>query len=385
MMRKARLLITAAIIVIFAVALTGCGKDSASSNGAGESSTQPTIQELAKEDAKAVGFDGEVFATTYQEGKDGYLIAESERPDRIVIIDKKNQRMAFTTADTLPKIQRQISGKRVSRILISTYTIPKDSKDQDAKAGEWEGDTHKLPIYALFDVDDNGKVIPGKLTTGYGLAPSHYQTPLYEAKNVDMANILLTDALDLLPNLKIDNANNNKSAAKSVQDSKSDANSAYPKVNWRSNVLGRDINSVLSVYNRPIDYLSENGGQYFAMGIATPPSIRDYILYVDPNYVSLGLKNNKVSVVAEWINSSGFDTVSDFIRYYCRDNSFFTTKPKLGTFTFDDGDVANVMCWKIDGGYFIIGYFNVVQNPYENPPFFYTLIDDISLSKAFAK
>lgn len=383
MIRKSRSMIVAALMMMLVVALSGCGKDSSSSSSAVESRSQPSVQELAKADAKAVGFDGEVFATTYQEGKDGYLIAESETPDRIVIIDKKNQRMAFTTADTLPKIQRQTNGKRKTHILIATYTIPKDSRDQDEKAGEWEGDTHKLPIYALFDFDDNGKVVPGKLTTGSGLAPSHYQTPLFEAKNVDMANILLTDALDLLPNLKIENADENTAAAKPVQTTKND--SAYPTVNWRSNILGRDINSVLSTYNLSNDSLHEDAGQYSEMGIATTPSIRDYMLITNNGSVSIGLKGNRVSVVAEWINSNGFDTVGDFIRYYCRDNHFFTMQPKLGTFTFDDGDVGYVMCWKIDGGYFIIGYFNVVQNPYDNPPFFYTIIDDISLSKAFAK
>ena len=313
MMRKARLLITAAIIVIFAVALTGCGKDSASSNGAGESSTQPTIQELAKEDAKAVGFDGEVFATTYQEGKDGYLIAESERPDRIVIIDKKNQRMAFTTADTLPKIQRQISGKRVSRILISTYTIPKDSKDQDAKAGEWEGDTHKLPIYALFDVDDNGKVIPGKLTTGYGLAPSHYQTPLYEAKNVDMANILLTDALELLPNLKIDSTVNNEQKVVA----KNDADSAYPVVHWKSLYLGQDINAIMRQRGLSNDGFQQGNARLGEMGIALTSNMRDGLLFDMGRTVCLGLQNNKIRVVAGWPSDESYETVADFIRGYC--------------------------------------------------------------------
>ena len=136
MMRKTRMLLAFVMAVIFLVALSGCSKDSSSSSGASESSVQPTVQELAKEDAKAVGFDGEVFATTFQEGKDGYLIAESETPDRIVVIDKKNQRMAYVTpVDMLQKIKQGTAPKSLMRVVIATYTIPKDSRDQDEKAG----------------------------------------------------------------------------------------------------------------------------------------------------------------------------------------------------------------------------------------------------------
>lgn len=385
MIRKSRSMIVAALMMMIVVALSGCGKDSSSSSSAVESSSQPSVQELAKADAKAVGFDGEVFATTYQEGKDGYLIAESETPDRIVIIDKKNQRMAFTTADTLPKIQRQTNGKRKTHILIATYTIPKDSRDQDEKAGEWEGDTHKLPIYALFDFDDNGKVIPRKLTTGSGLAPSHYQTPLYEAKNVDMANILLTDALDLLPKLKVDSTSSNEQETAT----KDSADATYPVVHWKSLYLGQDINAVMRQRGLSDGSFQQGDSRLNEMGITLTSDMRDGLLFDTGRTACLGLQNNKIRVAAGWPSDESYETVADFIRGYCGDNQFFSVKPKLNVFTLDNGEGLQIMeylmCWKIDGGYFIINYFPTDDNIYQCAPKYYTIIDDMSLNKAFAK
>lgn len=390
MMRKARLVLAAAIVVIFLVALSGCGKESSSSSGTAESSAQPTIQELAKEDAKTVGFDGEVFATTFQEGKEGYLIAESESPDRIVVIDKKNQRMAYVSpANALQEIKKQTDPKSLTHTVIATYTVPKDSRDQDEKAGAWEGETHKIPIYALFTVDDSGKIVPGRLTTGYGLAPSHYQTPLYEAKNVDMANIVLTDALELLPNLKLDLTGDKETSASSKAVSKNGADTAYPVVHWKSAYLGQDVNAVMRQRGLSNDSLQQGEANLAEMGIVLTTDMQEWLLLENGRSLGVGLQNNKIRVVAGWPSDESYETVGDFIRGYCGDNQFFSIKPKLNRFTLNEGETLQiiecVMCWKIDGGYFIINYLPTDDNIYECTPKNYTIIDDMSLSKAFAK
>lgn len=252
----------------------------------------------------------------------------------------------------------------------------------------WEGDTHKIPIYALFDVDDSGKVVPGRLTTGYGLTPSHYQTPLFEAKNVDMANIVLIDALELLPNLKLDSTNEKEADASSQSSAKNDANAAYPVVHWKSAYLGQDVNAVMRQRGLSNDSLREGEAGLADFGIMSDQGLRDALLLENGRSLALGLQNNKIRVVAGWPHDESYETVGDFIRGYCGDNQFFSAKPKLDIFTLDEGETLQimeyVMCWKIDGGYFIINYFPTDDNIYECSPKNYTIIDDMSLTKAFA-
>ena len=60
-----------------------------------------------------------------------------------------------------------------------------------------------MPIFALFKVDDQDKVVPGMLTSAsYNLSPERYQVPLNESTTVNLANVVLTHLDSLKMDLK---------------------------------------------------------------------------------------------------------------------------------------------------------------------------------------
>ena len=50
-----------------------------------------------------------------------------------------------------------------------------------------------LPIYAVYTANDLQEIKPGMLTTGKGESPTHLQGYLQETKNVNLANLVLTE------------------------------------------------------------------------------------------------------------------------------------------------------------------------------------------------
>lgn len=147
---------------------------------------------------------GTVLATSFGNNQNGFLsLTKNNNRYSFVIYDIKNQQVAevpffWTVYDfMLDKNKKSPS--------IFKMTIFNDKQDQDAKAGVWNGANHMIPIYALYEFDQSGKVIPGRLTTGVGEKPSHYQGFLMEQKNVDIANLLLTEMIALHGNVKANN------------------------------------------------------------------------------------------------------------------------------------------------------------------------------------
>ena len=72
-------------------------------------------------------------------------------------------------------------------------TIFNDVRGSDSVNGVWKGKDHLLPIYAQFKINNSGEIIPGMLTTGMGESPAHLQAYLQETKNVNLANLVLTE------------------------------------------------------------------------------------------------------------------------------------------------------------------------------------------------
>lgn len=77
------------------------------------------------------------------------------------------------------------------------FYVANDTRDNDRNAGYWDGATHVFNVYGLFDRDGAGNVVPGKLYTASGRKPSHYHSVLHEQKNVDLMNLVMTEAKSL--------------------------------------------------------------------------------------------------------------------------------------------------------------------------------------------
>jgi hypothetical protein len=98
------------------------------------------------------------------------------------------------------------NGRKYYSPVIFNMEIPDDDKiSGDRDIGIWNGTKHTIPVYSLFKVDDNDKIIPGMLTSGRGLTPSHYQVPLNEQRNVNLANVLLNHMDSLKKDIKARN------------------------------------------------------------------------------------------------------------------------------------------------------------------------------------
>ncbi len=145
-----------------------------------------------------------VLATSLGNASNGYisLTKNSERCN-FVICDIKNQQIAEVPFAWSTYGFVNEPNKKTKAPVIFLMKVFKDKKDRDVDAGVWKGNDHWIPTYALYEFDANNKVVPGMLTTGAGERPSHYQGALMEQKNVDMANLLLTEMAALQENVKV--------------------------------------------------------------------------------------------------------------------------------------------------------------------------------------
>ena len=162
------------------------------------SSAKASPEESAQKELSELGISANVTLTTYGHSSDGFLAVDSSKGRRILLVDRKNSRVA----EVGPRMsfaefgaQRGVSSPRP---WIVNFTITNDTREGDAAFGVWSGQNHMIPIYMLYTFNGDGTVKPGMLTSGAGANPSHYQGYLKEQKNVDLANLLLTEALTLL-------------------------------------------------------------------------------------------------------------------------------------------------------------------------------------------
>ncbi|TCS81413.1 zinc ribbon domain-containing protein [Pectinatus cerevisiiphilus] len=136
-----------------------------------------------------------VIASTLGHNENGFLalVNDSHGNYKFIIYDKNNDRIAKVYF--LMKTYNFYIQKSYNTFdpLICLLEIDDDVHDNDEGLGIWNGSKHTFPIYAIFKVDQLGNVIPGMLYSGYGLKPGHYHEVLKEQKNVDMANLLLTE------------------------------------------------------------------------------------------------------------------------------------------------------------------------------------------------
>ena len=220
---KNTLMIVGAVIAVALLAIVGykalgstdtVNKEPVATVATTDTDTKPAKQEQAavptdkrdidKADLHKYGFDGEIVATSYGHDSKGYLAVEKtdQYGYRNIVVDKVNDRVAvFKTRMTFVKFAQELQGKpdTMASLLID-FTVRNDTRDKDEKNGAWHGENHVLPVYALYKKSATGEIVPDKIFSGGGERPSHYHGYLYEQKNVDMTNLVLTEAMALLAN-----------------------------------------------------------------------------------------------------------------------------------------------------------------------------------------
>ena len=184
------------ILVLLIAAFLFLGKSDGKSDNKETASTNVKQEQPTANSADAVlakfGIKGKIGNSTFGNNKDGFMASVD---NKIYVVDLKNNQVArvenysFILNDLLKK-----RGRISESTLIPQFLIYNDKHDKDADKGEWRGDNHFLPVYILIQFDAAGNVkSKGKMSSGKGAAPSHYQGFLEEQKNIDLANIFLRD------------------------------------------------------------------------------------------------------------------------------------------------------------------------------------------------
>ena len=138
----------------------------------------------------AKGIVAEVLVTTLGNNKDGTLaLVKKDNQTKFIVIDNIDNAIA-----EIPYSKELYDiGKDKKGVVVFKMTIFNDVKESDAVNGVWKGKDHLLPIYAVYTANDLKEITPGMLTTGKGESPAHLQGYLQETKNVNLANLVLTE------------------------------------------------------------------------------------------------------------------------------------------------------------------------------------------------
>lgn len=158
---------------------------------------EPAVQPKPKQDKRRLteeifnraGIYGDVIATSYGNNSAGILaIINTNDGRKFAIYDNNNNNRAAYLDYNAKFLDIQDYNK--GRMKFILY-IKNDTHDSDEKAGEWRGNLHVMPIYAGF-TRENGNIEPQMLLTANNLN-EQCDEYLYETKNVDTINILLTE------------------------------------------------------------------------------------------------------------------------------------------------------------------------------------------------
>ena len=186
-----------AVVAVLAVGgLSLMGKNDAKDSKTGATTTTVTQQQTkpAKtvEDSLAnFGIKGKVINSTFGSNPDGYM---ANVDNRIYLADLKNNQIA--SVENFSYIINQIDKIRGrdnnQGSLIPQFLIYNDKHGKDDDKGEWRGNNHFLPVFMNIKFDGAGNILSrGRMSSGQGAAPSHYQGDLQEQKNIDLANLFL--------------------------------------------------------------------------------------------------------------------------------------------------------------------------------------------------
>ena len=155
-------------------------------------------EELAQKALESQGVACNISVTTYGHDSNGFLALDTSKGRRILLFDQQNGRVAEVQPRTSFASFAAQRSKSYQSPWIVNFTILNDVRDNDNDFGTWYGPNHFFPIYMQYSFNSDGTVKPGMLTSGNGPNPSHFQGYLKEPKNVDLANLLLTEALTFL-------------------------------------------------------------------------------------------------------------------------------------------------------------------------------------------
>ncbi len=124
----------------------------------------------------------------------GFLGLITNKGRAFVVYDKKDDVVAILDYKRELLNLRNNKWGNVYSPVILTLHIKNDQANNDRALGYWHNGIHTFSVYSLYDIDADGNIVPGMLTSAQGRNPSHYQAYLKEQQNVNIVNLALTSA-----------------------------------------------------------------------------------------------------------------------------------------------------------------------------------------------
>lgn len=153
----------------------------------------------------------EVAAVSTQDSN-GFLAHVLGEGTGYVVYDKKYDIVATVhgrkLSDNVVKNFRkdytlQKDGKISFRPVMFSMFIDEKKGDVDQELGTWSEFGHFIPIYVLFDVDNNDNVIIQNIYSSQGLNPSHYHSDVHNEKYIHLVNTIVTHIDSLRLDMKL--------------------------------------------------------------------------------------------------------------------------------------------------------------------------------------
>ena len=85
--------------------------------------------------------------------------------------------------------------------IIFTMDIKNAPHGDDDKFGEWNGTSHKLPVFVSYHTNNRAEIEVGMINSGVGLHPKQYKSYLQETVSVDLTVLIMTNVKALKSNM----------------------------------------------------------------------------------------------------------------------------------------------------------------------------------------
>lgn len=149
----------------------------------------------------ANGISGKVVATTYTTNNVCFLaLIDNGSTKSIAAYDAKNNLyIAVEDPQKIFDILNTTSKKYNS--IIFTMDIKNAPHGNDDKFGEWNGTSHKLPVFVSYHTNNRAEIEVGMINSGVGLHPKQFNSYLQETVNVDLTVLIMTNVKALKSNM----------------------------------------------------------------------------------------------------------------------------------------------------------------------------------------
>lgn len=196
-------IIAIGVAVVIAIGIGSCGgyyyyqstkaEAAAAEQAAKAEAFAATPEGKAQKLLEARGVNGTVLATTYKADNESFLaLIDSAGNKVIAAFDAKNN--LALTVENPAKVFGVLknTGKKYNSIIF-TLDIKNAPHGEDDKFGEWDGTSHKLPVFVAYQINNKAEVEPGMINSGVGTQPKQYKSYLQESVHVDLTNLVLTN------------------------------------------------------------------------------------------------------------------------------------------------------------------------------------------------